>query len=98
MNTAEVRKIVEEHGQKVVAGKMDRVLSDFTERGKATAPPVVAELPNPVTSADVVGLEQQGSQYIADIRYGGKEKATTVRSTWEDDGGALKIVDVRVVS
>ena len=99
MDESKVRAIVEAHGQAVVAGDLNRALADFTETGKAGAPPVVAELPSPVTSATVVSLETESEgRYVAHIRYGGDAKSTTVRSVWEEDSGTPKITAVSVAN
>lgn len=95
MSLEQVRHWIEEHGQAVAHGDMDRALADFTEAGKAGAPPVVSKLPQPVGSAEVLHLTQEGEQYVAHIRYTGP--SVTVRSTWELEGDRPLIVHVETV-
>ena len=97
---AKVREIVEAHGQAVVDGDMQRALEDFTDAG-AQHPdtgPTVAQLPNPVKSATVEKLDQElDGSLIVHVRYGGDEKATTVRSVWEQVGDRPFITSISVV-
>jgi hypothetical protein len=96
----EVRDIVEAHGQAVVDGNMQRALEDFTQAGAQhpNTGPTVAQLPQPVKSATVKRLDQQGDgSYIAHVQYGGDEKSTTVRSVWEQVGDRPYITSVSVV-
>jgi hypothetical protein len=95
-----VRDIVEAHGQAVADGNMQRALEDFTEAGAQhpNTRPTVARLPQPVKTATVKLLDQQGDgSYIAHVRYGGDEKSTTVRSVWEQVGDRPYITSVSVV-
>lgn len=97
---ANVRQIVEDHGQAVVDGDMNRVLEDFTSEG-ANHPntgPTVEQLPSPVTSATVERIDPQGDGgYVVHVCYGGDDKSTTVRSVWEARGDRPYITSVSVV-
>src|SRR5882757_7089411 len=97
MSLDHVRPWIEKHGQAVADGDMDRALADFTAAGKAVAPPVVAKLPQPVNSAEVLQLTQEGEQYVAHIRYAGGGPSLTVRSTWKLEGDRPLIVHVEAV-
>lgn len=97
MSIAQVLPWIEKHGQAVADGDLDTALADFTEAGKAGAPGVVSKLPQPVDSAVVLQLAQQGEQYVAHIRYAGADTSLTVRSTWELEGGRPLIVHVETI-
>ena len=97
MDEAKVREHAEAHGQAVVAGDLNKAGQDLTKEGMKAAGNVMPKLPRPVTSAEVVGIEESGSDTVVLIRYAGEDSEATVRSQWADRDGRPMIVDMEVV-
>ena len=97
MNDATVREHAEAHGRAVVEGDLRRAASDLTEGAQAGAGAVMAQLPRPLKDAEVVDVEQAGTEALARIRYSGEDGAVTVASRWADHGGRPMIVGLEVV-
>ena len=97
MDEAAVREHAQAHGDAVVNGDLRRAAQDLGDEAKAKAPAVMGKLPQPVTGASVESVEAAGDQFVALIRYSGKETSATVESRWADLDGRPTIVDLEVV-
>jgi len=92
-----VRKHATDHANAVVAGDIRTAGADLTPEAMAKAGAVMAKLPKPSTSAEVVSVESSGDAVVADILYSGSDSEATVRSTWVDHGGRPMISDLEVL-
>ena len=94
MDENAVRQQAEAHGNAVVAGDLRSAGSDLTPAVADKAPGVMGKLPRPTTGAEVLKVEMQGDQAVVHILYKGDDAETTVISTWADEDGRPKIVDL----
>ncbi len=92
-----VRGRAADHGNAVVAGDIRKAGTDLTPAAMAKAGAVMAKLPKPATSAEVVSVETSGDNVVARILYRGSDSETTVASTWGEQEGRPMIVDLEVV-
>lgn len=67
-------------------GDFESAARDCTEQVKAGMPGLVPLLPQPVTSSEVVRVEQQGDGAVVEIAYRGSDKELTLRSEWHEQG------------
>ncbi len=74
------------------AGTWRRVAADFSDELHPQLPQLASALPQPVTSAEVLSVDIGDSQSVAMIRYSGDSSALTVRSHWENLGGAHPVI------
>ena len=77
---------------------MDAVVADFSEDLRPRVPQLAQALPQPVTSADVRGVEVGDTERVATIRYSGDTGAVTIRSNWREVGGRPVIVHAEPTS
>jgi hypothetical protein len=92
MDENTTRSCIQAHADAVVRGDMDHVVSDFTEELRPQVPEIAKELPQPVTSAEVLGIELGDDTSYARIKYSGADKELTIRSHWQDVDGRPQIV------
>lgn len=92
MDANTTRSCVQAHADAVVRGDMDHVVSDFKEELRPQVPEIGKQLPQPVTSADVLGVEMGDDTSYATIKYTGPDKELTIRSHWQEVGGRPEIV------
>jgi hypothetical protein len=92
MDDATTRDHVQQHADAVVRGDVDAVVADFTEELRPQVPQIVQGLPQPVTSAEVLGLDVGDPVSVATIRYSGESGDVTIRSQWRDKDGRPEIV------
>ncbi len=92
MDEQQTRDRIEQHADAVVRGDMDAVVGDFTEGLRPHVPEIAKALPEPVTSAEVLGLDIGETESVAMIRYSGDTGEVTIRSRWQDEGGRAVIV------
>jgi hypothetical protein len=97
MDESAVRECAEDHGRAVVEGDLRRAGKYLTDSARDQAGAVMAKLPTPITDAQVVDVEQSGSDALAHIRYSGGDRATTVVSRWADRAGQPMIVGLEVL-
>jgi hypothetical protein len=97
MDESAVRQCAEDHGRAVVEGDLRRAGKYLTDPAREQAGAVMAKLPTPVTDAEVVNVEQSGSETFAHIRYSGEDRTATVVSRWADRGGRPMIVGLEVL-
>jgi hypothetical protein len=92
MDEAKTRDHIQQHADAVVRGDMDAVVADFSEDLRPQVPQLAQALPQPVTSAEVLSVENADAESVATIRYSGDSSAVTIRSRWQDIGGRPLIV------
>ena len=92
-----IREHAEAHARAMEEGDLRRAASDLTEEARGAAGVVMAEMPNPVESAEVLSVETSGDEGVVCIRFSGADSATTVESRWAEREGRPMIVDLRLV-
>jgi hypothetical protein len=92
MDEANTRSQIQDHADAVVRGDMDHVIGDFCEELRPQAPELAKSLPQPVTSADVLGLEVGDEESVARIKYSSGEREVTIETHWRDIDGRPQIV------
>jgi hypothetical protein len=97
MDENTTRSCVQAHADAVVRGDMDHVTADFIEELHPQLPTIAQELPQPVTSAEVQGLEIGDDVSYATIKYSGPDKELTIRSHWKEFDGRPLIVGAEPV-
>lgn len=99
MDESIVRRAAEDHGQGLVRGDMKRAGSywyAWNEEVKQMAGSIMPQMPNPVSSAEVVDVRPDGDQFVVHTLYSGQDKLTTVESRWEEQGGRTVMVAAKV--
>jgi hypothetical protein len=84
MDGDKTRAHIEAHADAVVRGDMDTVVADFSEELRPQVPELAKGLPQPVTAADVLGIDVGDSESVATIRYTGDGSGLTLRTRWQD--------------
>jgi hypothetical protein len=92
MNDSNAREHIQAHADAVVRGDFDAVVADFTEELRPQVPQIAQLLPQPVESAEVVGVEVGDEAAVALIRYSGAGKDVTIRTRWQERDGRPLIV------
>jgi hypothetical protein len=87
------RDHIQAHADAVVSGDFDTVVADFSEALRPQVPQIAQTLPQPVTSAEVLSVDFEGDEAIAQIRYTGDDAEQTIRTRWQDIDGSPHIVD-----
>lgn len=99
MDETELRRNAERHSAAVVAGELDRVVSDLADEALEKVFTLAALLPRMLISADVVRIESNAFCGVADCRYRGRDgDEVTIRSMWVNRDGRALIVDMVPVS
>ncbi|MGH2693661.1 MAG: hypothetical protein ACRDJJ_02480 [Actinomycetota bacterium] len=99
MDESIVRRAAEDHGQALVQGDLKRAGSHWyawNDEVKQMAGSIMPQMPNPVSAAEVVGVRQDGDQFVAITLYSGQDKLTTVESRWEEQEGRAVMVAAKV--
>ena len=97
MDEATIRKYAEAHGDAVVKGDQQHLMSDIAPDALAGLAGVAAQMPNPVKSANVESIDASGEEAVVRICYSGEDKTTTVQSRWAQQGDRPVIVAAEVV-
>lgn len=92
-----VRQHAEAHGKATVAGDLKTAGGDLTPEAMAQAGAVMGQMPKQPTAAEILRVEADGENCIAEILYKGDDKEATVRSVWADRDGRPKIVELTVL-
>jgi hypothetical protein len=92
MDESKAQQAIQEHADAVVAGDFDRVVADFTEGLRPQVPELAKVLPQPVESAQVLSVQPEGDDAIAQIQYSGAGKDVTIQTRWtEEADGTVRI-------
>jgi hypothetical protein len=92
MDEAKARKQIEDHAAAVEAGDMDTVIGDFSEELRPQAPEIAKTLPQPVTKAEVLGIDFSEDECVARISYSNDDAAQTIQTRWQEQDGQPVIV------
>jgi hypothetical protein len=92
MDDAATRDHIQAHADAVVRGDMGTIVDDFSEELRPQLPQLASALPQPVTSAEVLSVEIGDPVSVAMIRYVGDTGDVTIRSQWQDLGGAHPVI------
>jgi len=90
--------IVHRHGKAIVTMDIPRIMDDLTPESMAkliTAAGGGTAIQ--VDSYEVLGREQDGDDYLYDVKYVGPQ-SFTVRARWSQSGGGWKIVDADIIA
>jgi hypothetical protein len=97
MDQDTVKLHAQAHGDAVVANDLRKAGSDLTPEAQQQAPGVMGKLPQPVQTAEVISVEDQGDENVAKIRYTGEGSTVIVESRWSEREGRPMIVSLEVV-
>jgi hypothetical protein len=92
MDDQQTRDQIEKHADAVVSGDMDTAVADFTEDVRPHVGHIGRALPRPVTSAEILSIDEGDDETVATIRYSGDSSEVTIRSHWQDQDGRPMIV------
>lgn len=92
MDDATTRDHIQKHADALVRGDMGTVADDFSEELRPQLPQLAQALPQPVTSAEVLSVDVSDQMSVAMIRYSGDTGGVTIRSQWQDLGGAHPVI------
>ncbi|MHB8574740.1 MAG: hypothetical protein ACYDCQ_05350 [Dehalococcoidia bacterium] len=95
---ATARETAQRHGQDVVSGNMAGVVADFMPDAMAEFQKFGKMPPRPTKSAEMVSEKKEGNREVFEIKYTGESDSLTIRSFWEDQDGAWKIVKAEPLS
>jgi hypothetical protein len=91
------QKHAQAHADAVMKGDMQSVMGDVLPEALAKLGPIAPQMPNPVTSAEVVSVDVDGAAAVVRIAYTGADKTVTVQSHWVDKGDRPYIDDAAIV-
>jgi hypothetical protein len=82
----------------VVAGDIDRAITDLSKELRQNLGEVIALLPLPATEATVESVEHGGSSYTVVIRLVGESEDVEIQTRWKDRDGRPTIVEASHLS
>lgn len=82
----------------LVAGDIDRAISDFSPELKKHLGEVIGLLPLPSTEATVQSVERGGSGFIVLIRLVGETEEVIIQTRWKDRDGEPTMVEASHIS
>jgi hypothetical protein len=94
---SDVRSYTEAHANAVVSGDQAHLMGDFDPAAMPGVGPVIAAMPQPVKSAEVIKLDLTGDEAVVRIQYTGDDKTATIESKWAERDGRPKIIGLTVV-
>jgi hypothetical protein len=92
MDDAATRDHIQKHADAVVSGDMDTLAADFSDELRPQLSQLARALPRPVTNAEVLSVEIGDPVTVAMIQYSGESDDVTIRSHWQDLGGAHPVI------
>jgi hypothetical protein len=92
MDHAKTKNQIQRHAEAVERGDFDTVIADLSDELRPQGPQIAQSLPQPVTSATVLGVEIGADEAVARIRYAGDIKEVTIQSRWREIDGQPRIV------
>lgn len=98
MDEETVRDQARLHAEAVQRGDLRTAAKSLTEPVLASAPSVMAALPDPVTSVEIPLLDatQEGG-WVVHISYCGADDPVTVESQWAEVNGHPMVTRLRVI-
>jgi hypothetical protein len=97
MDEARTRKQIEDHAAAAEAGDMETIVNDFVEELRPEVQEIGKDLPNPITTAEIVSIDFGEDEAVATIKYSNDESEGTIESHWQDVGGQPQIVHAEPV-
>jgi hypothetical protein len=98
MDDAAVRERAEAMCEALVAGDVDRAISDFSDELRRNLGEVLALLPLPANEATIQSLEHAGSGFNVVIRLAGETDEVEIQTRWKDRDGEPKMVEASHLS
>ncbi len=98
MDDAAVVERAEALCQALVAGDVDRAISDFSNELRRNLGEVIALLPLPASEASVESVERGGSGFVVVLRLVGPSAEDRIQTRWKDRDGQPRVVEVSHVS
>jgi hypothetical protein len=93
---------VREHAQQMcdalVAGDVDRAISDVSDELRRNLGEVVSLLPLPVTEATIESIDRGASAVIVVLRLVGESDEVQLQTRWKDRNGQPRIVEASHLS
>jgi hypothetical protein len=86
------RSHIQERADAVVRGDMETVVADFSKELRPDVPQLAQALAQPVTSAEVLGVEVGDRESVARIRYSGDSGEVIIQTQWREVDGRPAIV------
>ncbi len=90
--------LVREHAQAfadaLVAGDVDRAITDFSKELRQNLGEVISLLPLPATSATIESIERSGSGDNVAIRVVGKSEEILIQTRWKDRDDKPTIIEL----
>ena len=97
MDDATAREHALRHAEAVQRGDLPAAGRDLTRAAGADAPAVMAALPDPVTSVEIVSQEAVGDGWVIHIAYGGHDGAVVVESVWAVIDGRPRVTGLSLL-
>src|SRR5438045_9650592 len=98
MNEEDIREHAQAMCDALVAGDVERAISDFSEQLRRNLGEVLALLPLPASAATVESVEQSASGYNATLRVVGTAEEVQIQTRWKDRDGEPKVVEASHLS
>jgi hypothetical protein len=98
MDAEAVRDHARAFADAIVAGDIDRAITDLSKELRQNLGEVIALLPLPATEATVESVEHGGSSYTVVIRLTGESEDVEIQTRWKDRDGRPTIVEASHLS
>jgi len=98
MDESTVRASVQAVGDALVAGNVDTVIGYLSNELQRNPGEIVAMLPLPATSTEIVSVEQATSAVVVVMRVIGETAEDELQTRWKDRDGEPGIVEVSHLS
>jgi len=98
MDAEAVRDHARAFADAIVAGDIDRAITDLSKELRQNLGEVIALLPLPATEATVESVEHGGSSYTVVIRLVGESEDVEIQTRWKDRDGSPTIVEASHLS
>lgn len=97
MDEATVREHARLHAEAVQRRDLRTAAKDLTESAGASAPSVMAALPDPISAVEIPLLTDSEDGWVVHIAYRGAGDPVVVESLWAEVDGRPKMTRLRVV-